>query len=138
MAMTRTRFRSSAARAAAILLASVLLAGCVMPPTAGPGLMDVAERPAERALLAGMRAYDDAQYTQAEQLLAQALQGTLVSPRDRAAAHKHLAFIYCTSSRISACEAEFRAARTANPAFALSKSEAGHPQWGPVYRRVQP
>ena len=94
MAMTRTRFRSSAARAAAILLASVLLAGCVMPPTAGPGLMDVAERPAERALLAGMRAYDDAQYTQAEQLLAQALQGTLVSPRDRAAAHKHLAFIY--------------------------------------------
>lgn len=137
MAMTRTRFRSSAARAAAILLASVLLAGCVMPPTAGPGLMDVAERPAERALLAGMRAYDDAQYTQAEQLLAQALQGTLVSPRDRAAAHKHLAFIYCTSSRISACEAEFRAARTANPAFALSKSEAGHPQWGPVYQRSQ-
>ncbi len=135
MAMTRTRIHSSAARFATVLLASVLVAGCVVPPTAGPGLMDVAERPAERALLAGMRAYDDAQYPQAEQLLLQSLQGTLASPRDRAVAHKHLAFIYCTSMRVSACEAEFRAARAAEPAFALSKSEAGHPQWGPVYQR---
>ncbi len=135
MAMPTTRTPSSAAHFAAALLASAMLAGCVVPPTAGPGLMDVAERPAERALLAGMRAYDDAQYPQAEQLLMQALQGTLASPRDRAVAHKHLAFIYCTSTRISACEAEFRAARVADPAFALSKSEAGHPQWGPVYQR---
>ena len=127
----------SAACFAAAALISALLAGCVVPPTDGPGLMDVAERPAERALLAGMRAYDDAQYAQAEQLLTQALQGTLASPRDRAVAHKHLAFIYCTSARVSACEAEFRAARTADPAFALSKSEAGHPQWGPVYQRSQ-
>ena len=127
----------SAASFAAAALIGALLAGCVVPPTDGPGLMDVAERPAERALLAGMRAYDDAQYTQAEQLLKQALQGTLASPRDRAVAHKHLAFIYCTSVRLSACEAEFRAARTADPAFALSKSEAGHPQWGPVYQRSQ-
>ena len=52
-------------------------------------------------------------------------------------AHKHLAFIYCTSDRIKACEAEFRAAREADPAFALSKAEAGHPQWGPVYQRVR-
>jgi len=35
------------------------------------------------------------------------------------------------------CEAQFRAARTADPAFALTKSEAGHPLWGPVYQRVQ-
>jgi len=138
MAMTRTRTHPSAACFATLLVGSMLVAGCVLPPTASPGLMDVAERPAERALLAGMRAYDDAQYTQAEQLLTQALQGTLASPRDRAAAHKHLAFIYCTSARVSACEAEFRAARTADPAFALSKSEAGHPQWGPVYQRSLP
>ena len=26
----------------------------------------------------------------------------------------------------------------ANPAFTLSRSEAGHPLWGPVYRRVSP
>ena len=122
--------------AAAFLALTSALAGCVLPPPAPPGLIDVAERPAEKALLAGMRAYDDAQYPQAEKLLNQALKDGLGSPRDRAVAHKHLAFIYCTSERTLACEAEFRAARLDDPAFTLSKSEAGHPQWGPVWRKV--
>jgi hypothetical protein len=73
----------------------------------------------------------------AEKHLQAALQAGLASPRDRAAAHKHLAFIFCTSNRSADCEAAFRAARAADPAFALSKSEAGHPVWGPVYQRVQ-
>jgi Tfp pilus assembly protein PilF len=115
---------------------TVPLAGCVVPPPA-IGLLDVAERPGEKALLAGMRAYDEAQYAAAEQQLSFALNSGLVSPRDRAAAHKLRAFIYCTSDRVKACEAEFRAAREADPSFALNKSEAGHPQWGPVYQRVR-
>ena len=116
---------------------TLLLVGCAAPPPAPQGLTDVAERPAEKALLAGMRAYDDAQYPMAEQQLGLALKTGLVSPRDRAAAHKYLAFIYCTSERTAECEAEFRTARAADPSFALSKSEAGHPQWGPVYQRLQ-
>lgn len=119
------------------LMLSAWLAGCVQPPTAPPtGLLDVAERPAEKALLAGMRAYDEAQYAQAEKQLQAALQAGLVSPRDRAAAHKLLAFIFCTSNRAVDCEVQFRSARAADPGFALSKSEAGHPLWGPVYQRV--
>jgi len=114
-----------------------VLAGCAAPmPSAG--LSDVIERPAERALLTGMRAYDDAQYAQAERALQTALQSGLNSPKDRASAYKLLAFIYCTSSRTADCEASFRAAREADPTFALTRSEAGHPQWGPVYRRVVP
>ena len=113
------------------------LAGC-MAPRPSAGLSDVIERPAERALLTGMRAYDDAQYAQAERALTTALGSGLTSPKDRASAHKLLAFIYCTSSRVPDCEASFRAAREADPSFALSRSEAGHPQWGPVYRRVTP
>ena len=120
------------------LALAALLSGCVLPPPAPPpGLMDVAERPAEKALLAGLRAYEDAQYPLAEKQLGLALASGLASPRDRAAAHKYLAFIYCTSNRVKACETEFRAAREADPAFALSKSEAGHPQWGPVYQRMR-
>ena len=119
------------------LVLATLLGGCAVAPPAPQGLLDVAERPAEKALLAGMRAYDDAQYPGAEQHLTQALKLGLASPRDRAMAHKLLAFIDCTSERIAACEAEFRAARAADPAFALTKSEAGHPLWGPVYRRVR-
>ena len=115
----------------------VTLAGCAAPMHSA-GLTDLIERPAERALLTGMRAYDDAQYPQAERALQTALHSGLNSQRDRASAYKLLAFIYCTSSRPADCEASFRAARQADPTFALTRSEAGHPQWGPVYRRVVP
>ena len=117
---------------------ALLAVGCAVPPPVPTGLMEVIERPAEKALLGGWRAYEDAQYPPAEKLLAQALQIGLVSGKDRAAAHKLLAFIFCTSDRVAACEIEFRRARAADPDFALSKSEAGHPQWGPAYKRVQP
>lgn len=121
--------------AAAALAA--LLAGCVVPPDGAPArLTDVGERPAEKALLAGIRAYDDGQYAEAEKQLGNAVRAGLGSPKDRAAAQKYLAFIYCTSNRKANCEAAFRAARQSDPAFALSKSEAGHPLWGPVYKRV--
>jgi len=113
------------------------LVGCAAP-TPSAGLSDVIERPAERALLTGMRAYDDAQDPQAERALQTALYTGLNSPKDRASAYKLLAFIYCTSNRMSDCEASFRAAREADPGFALTRSESGHPLWGPVYRRVVP
>ena len=125
-------------RLALPLAFALAAAGCALPPPAPSGLMEVIERPAEKALLGGWRAYEDAQYPQAEKQLAQALQIGLVSSKDRAAARKLLAFIFCTSERVAACEVEFRRARATDPDFALSKSEAGHPQWGPVYKRVQP
>ena len=118
-----------------------LLAGCAAPPAAPPppppvGLAELMERPAERALLVGIRAYDDGQYVAAEAALRRALDAGLRSPRDQATAHKLLAFITCTSDRLAECEAAFRAARAADPAFALSRPEAGHPVWGPVYRQL--
>lgn len=119
-------------------LTLALLAGCgTQNKPATVGLLDVVSRPAERALQGGLRAYDDAQYADAEKQLNQALQAGLASPRDKSAAHKTLAFIYCTSKRLLECEAEFRAAKQADPAFALSKSEQGHPLWGPVYKKMQ-
>lgn len=123
---------------ASAAMITAMLAGCVQAPTAPTGLMDIAERPAEKALLGGLRAYEDAQYEPAEQQLKAALGLGLAAPKDRAAAHKYLAFIYCTSSRSRDCEAEFRLARESDPAFALSRSESGHPLWGPVYKRLEP
>ncbi len=120
------------------LLICMSLAACVQPPPAppAPGLLDVAERPAEKALLAGIRAYDDAQYPIAETQLSNAINAGLTSPKDKAAAHKHLAFIYCTSNRVRECESAFRSALQTDPAFMLNKSEQGHPLWGPVFQRV--
>jgi hypothetical protein len=123
---------------AAVVAVVLLATGCAAPPPAPSGLAELMERPAERALFEGIRLYDDAQYPQAEAALRRALDAGLASGRDRATAHKLLAFITCTSERIAECEAAFVAARQADPAFALSRSEQGHPLWGPVYRRVLP
>jgi hypothetical protein len=120
---------------------ALMLAGCATapaPPAPPPGLADLLEQPAERALYDGLRAYDDARYAQAEAYLRRALDAGLANPRDRATAYKLLAFVTCTSNRIAECEAAFVAARQADPAFALGRAEQGHPIWGPVYRRVLP
>lgn len=123
-----------------LCLCAAALAGCAVPPPTPPepggGLAELMERPAERLLFEGIRAYDDGQYAAAETALRQALRAGLRSGRDQASAHKLLAFITCASQRLAECEAAFRAARAADPAFALSRSEAGHPLWGPVYRKL--
>jgi Tfp pilus assembly protein PilF len=124
-----------------IFAAALLLGGCAAPPPPPPapvGLAELMERPGERALFEGIRAYDDGQYAQAEAALRKALAAGLRSGRDQASAYKLLAFITCTSERLAECEAAFRAARVADPGFALSRPEAGHPLWGPVYRKALP
>ena len=91
-----------------VLAVALLAAGCAAPPPAPApkptGLAEVMERPAEKALLDGIRAYDDGQYAQAEKALRLALAEGLQSARDRATAHKLLAFITCTSDRLADCE----------------------------------
>jgi hypothetical protein len=124
--------------AASVLAWALMLTGCAQAPQPPAALVDMLALPAEKTLLAGLRAYDDALYIEAERHFLQALQLNLAAPKDRAAAHKHLAFIYCTSHRRADCEAQFRAARLADPAFTLSKSEAGHPSWSEVYKRIRP
>lgn len=127
------------------LLLSALLAACATPPAAPPppppppapvGLADLMERPAERALVEGIRLYDNGQYPAAEAALRRALDAGLASARDQASAHKLIAFITCTSARQADCEAAFRAALAADPGFTLGRAEAGHPMWGPVWARV--
>jgi Tfp pilus assembly protein PilF len=136
--MMTTRTATAVLTGFTVVLA--MLTGCAQtPPAAAPvGLLDVLARPAEKALQNGLRAYEDGQYPEAEKQFNAALQTTLASPKDAAAAHKYLAFIYCTSNRAKDCEAAFRAARAADASFALSRSEQGHPAWGPVYKRVLP
>ncbi|MGE5450652.1 MAG: TssQ family T6SS-associated lipoprotein [Acidobacteriota bacterium] len=130
------------------------LAGCAHGPRASsadsaPPPPQVASAPApapeaapaaavvtpEALLAQGIKGYQAAQYQQAELDLKSALQMGLAKPADVAAANKHLAFIFCTSKREAQCLAAFKAARAADPQFALTKAEAGHPMWGPVYKR---
>ena len=73
--------RSGLRLGAAIASALWLLAACAQAPIAPVGLLDVAARPAEKSLLAGLKAYDDAQYEPAERLFKDALASGLASDR---------------------------------------------------------
>ncbi len=103
------------------------------PASATPARNAVA---AEAALAQGLQAYRNGKYALAEAQLRIALRTGLSQPGDQANAHKHLAFVYCTSERQALCAESFRSARRADPAFRLSKAEAGHPMWGRTYRRA--
>lgn len=101
-------------------------------PVAPP---DSADR-AQAALQQGLQAYRDGKYTLSEAQLRIAVKEGLDDGADLANAHKHLAFIYCTTQRQALCSESFRSARRADPSFKLTRAEAGHPMWGKVYRRA--
>lgn len=88
------------------------------------------------ALAEGVRQYDDGQHLAAAKSLQAALDRGL-NDRERADAHKHLAFIHCSTGRAGPCRAEFRRALAADPNLALAPAEAGHPVWGPIFRGVK-
>lgn len=119
------------------------LAGCATPPPPPPppapptiSIARLYERPAERALLNGLRFYEEGQHERAEALFRRALADGLRDPHDVAIAYKHLAFIACAYNRPGECESAFRNAFAADPGFRLTDAEIGHPLWGPVYQRV--
>ena len=56
---------------------------------------------------------------------------------DSAKAHKYLAFIACSLDNAKKCQDEFRKAFEDDSNFSLDTAEAGHPVWGPVYRKVR-
>jgi Tfp pilus assembly protein PilF len=88
------------------------------------------------ALSAGLKQYEDGDYAES----AKNLQGAIdlgVPEKQRANAHKHLAFIYCSSNRERQCRDEFRKALAVDPALDLAPAEAGHPVWGPIFRSLK-
>jgi len=125
----------------AVLLAT-LLAACATEPPAPVALPEPAsiarlyDRPAERALINGIRLYDEGTLDRAEIAFKTALGQGLGSGHDIAVAHKYLAFIGCAFNRLPECEQSFRDAIAADRTFGLTDAEIGHPVWGPVYRRV--
>ena len=90
---------------------------------------------AQVTLVRGLRQFDAVEYDKAAKTLAAALELGL-GDKDRAEAHKHLAFIHCSGGREKQCRDEFRLALAAYPAMTLDAAEAGHPVWGPLFRSM--
>jgi Tfp pilus assembly protein PilF len=88
------------------------------------------------ALKAGLKQYEEGDY--ASSLMN--LQGAVevgVPVKQRANAHKHLAFIQCSWGQERECREEFRKALAADPKLQLAPAEAGHPVWGPIFRSLK-
>jgi hypothetical protein len=122
-------------RAGLAVAAAAALQGCqTTPPTSS--IAQLYQRPAERALVDGIRLYDSGEFERSEAALHAAIAGNLSDPRDVAFAYKYLAFIACAFNRGTECALDFTSAFKADPNFQLNDAEIGHPLWGPVYRRV--
>ena len=115
------------------LLAAALaaaLAGCAQLQSISP------LSKGRSALNEGIRQYNDGQHLAATKSLQSALALGL-SDLQRADAHKHLAFIYCSTGHTGPCREEFREALAADPELALGPAEAGHPVWGPIFQALK-
>jgi Tfp pilus assembly protein PilF len=88
------------------------------------------------SLSAGLKLYEEGDYDASAKSLQAAIDRGLPD-KERADAHKHLAFIHCSAERESACRDEFRKALAIDPALQLAPAEAGHPVWGPVFRAAK-
>ncbi|MDP2828290.1 MAG: TssQ family T6SS-associated lipoprotein [Sulfuricellaceae bacterium] len=84
----------------------------------------------------GLRFYEEGQYPQASRNLKKALSQGL-SRTEQVSAHKHLAFIACVTGDEATCRAEFNKMLALNPRAELTRAEAGHPIWGPIYLEVK-
>jgi Tfp pilus assembly protein PilF len=118
---------------------AVALVGCESAPVKAiqQEFMDLfGVHKGEPDLAAGVRQYEDANYSEAARLLQSGLDQGLKSS-DQVKAHKYLAFIHCVSGRERRCREEFRSALQIDPSFELAANEAGHPIWGPAFRSVK-
>jgi Tfp pilus assembly protein PilF len=122
--------------------AALLVAGCTPPPmsevraTLEDWLWRFSKGEAHVLFANGLQQYEAGEYADAAESLHAALTHGLPM-RERVAAHKHLAFVYCSAELEPACASEFRKALIADPGMDLDEAEAGHPAWGPVFRLVK-
>lgn len=115
----------------------IFIAGCASNTMRDIGLDKLAPRKAEQELSTGISHYDDGNYQTAARYIQNSLNQGLTFKSDQVTAHKYLAFIYCISEREKQCSDEFKKALAINPGFELTATEAGHPVWGPVFRRLK-
>jgi hypothetical protein len=114
---------------ARLALVFIVLAGC-----ASDGSFAV--RKAAKELNAGIVEYESGNYREAEKSLQFAVDDGLFKS-DEIRARKYLAFIHCGAARETRCRNEFERILQLDRTFELSVAEAGHPSWGPLFRRLK-
>ncbi|MBN2438244.1 MAG: TssQ family T6SS-associated lipoprotein [Deltaproteobacteria bacterium] len=120
-----------------LLVGIMILTGCASVRARIDQLTKQPQSAGDQLLAKGIKSYEEGEYKSAAKNLQDAINAGFSSKIDSAKAHKYLAFIACCSDNTPKCNDEFRKAFEDDPNFALDKAEAGHPVWGPVYRKVR-
>jgi hypothetical protein len=102
------------------------------PPAKAP------KRPAEVAVDKGVELYEQGDFAGAIKKL-QGSPEIWADPQQdvKIRAYKYLAFSDCVTNKRSACQQQFEKILELDPGFELQPAEAGHPLWGPVFKRAK-
>lgn len=119
-------------------LCAALLWSCAHEPEILPnGQARLSVDNAQASYTQGVAEYHEGHYEIALGKLQAAIDSDRLKPAQATDARKHMAFIYCITSREAECRAQFQAALKIAPDFDLTPGEIGHPLWGPVWRSIK-
>jgi hypothetical protein len=135
-----TLFRRAAA---AVLIA--LLGACAAPEVKPPAPQPAPAPPpidprvvllakANKSFDLGVKDYDAGSFDEAVRNLQDALDIGVLTLERQLDARKLMAFSHCLQKRVPLCRAEFRKMLEIAPTYQLKPAEAGHPDWGTVFR----
>lgn len=105
----------------------------VVMPVPEPASTTVLDSPAEKEFSEGQNMYESGDYKGAQRRLSSAANTLNDSSPNKQASMKLLAFTFCLTNQKLQCRKQFNTLLALNPKFELTKSEAGHPLWGPVF-----
>jgi hypothetical protein len=91
----------------------------------------------EQLLAEGKDLYDKGDYKGAVRKLSAARDAVDDSSVVKQNSLKFLAFSYCVTNQKPLCKQQFISLLKLAPAFQLSRGEAGHPLWGPVFKEAK-
>jgi hypothetical protein len=90
----------------------------------------------ERIFSEGLELYDKGEYADALKKFQSPELSSKSWPELRVRTLKYIAFSYCVTDHLQACQQAFYDALQIDPKFKLKESEEGHPVWGPVFQKA--
>lgn len=91
----------------------------------------------EQLLAEGNELYEKGDFKGAIRKLVTVRDTTDVAPTTKQNSLRLLAFSYCVTSQRALCKNQFSTLLAIAPEFQLSRGEAGHPLWGPVFKEAK-
>ncbi len=101
-----------------------------------PELQPARPKP-EQLLAEGSELYEKGDYKAAIRKLVTVRDSAEVTPLTKQSSLRLLAFSYCVTSQRALCKSQFSSLLAIAPEFQLSRGEAGHPLWGPVFKEAK-